>query len=401
MTLDQGGLGRRIILDCIRRAGRVSRADIADMTGISRPTVTTITAELLRAGLIEELENVVGGAQAKRGRPRVELSLRGAARLVVGIKVSSRALSIAVMDLGGEIKGELEVPLKNPEMTPQDFVDLLDKGVTTATEKAGYAPEDLSAIGIGLAGFIDASHSFVHWSPSLSTRNVSLGDMLAQKIGKPVFIDNDANLVAVAEQYFGEGRDYSDFLVVTVESGVGLAVVIDNQIFRGTRGCGAEFGHIKVQLDGALCRCGQRGCLEAYVADYALLREASISAKLSFEGPPEYRIQALLDAAEEGDPTARTIVSRAGRIFAMGLANLVNIFDPQLIILSGERMQFEHLYAEEVIASIQNSIVQVDAPAPKVVIHRWGDLMWAKGAAAYAINGVVEMAVAEIRENAK
>lgn len=400
MPLDQGGLGRRIIIDSIRRAGRVSRADLADMTGISRPTVTTVTAELMRAGLIEELSNA-NGQRAGRGRPRVELALRGAARLVAGIKVASRSLSVALMDLGGEIKGELEVPLERTELSVDELVVAIQGALARAVKNAGYAPQDLSAIGIGLAGFVDAEQGFVHWTPSLSVRNISLGKLLTTRLGCPVFLDNDANLVAVAEQYFGEGRDYSDFLVVTIESGVGLAVVLNNRIFRGTRGCGAEFGHTKVHLDGALCRCGQRGCLEAYVADYALLREAAVSSNLSEDGPPEQRVLKLLEAANKGDPTAQSIVNRAGRIFAMGLANLVNIFDPQLIILSGERMQFEHLYAEEVIESIQNSIVQVDAPAPKIVIHRWGDLMWARGAAAYAINGVVDIAVAEIRENAK
>lgn len=401
MPLDHRSHGRRIILDSIRRSQPISRAHLADVTGISRPTVTTVTAELLGAGLIEEVEQATSGLQARRGRPRVDLNLRGAAHLVAGVKVAAWALSIVLLDLGGEIKGELEVPLSAPQLSPEAFVEELAVAVFRAAENAGYSPDDLSAVGIGMSGFVDVDRSFVHWSPSLSERNVSLGGMLTERLGKPVFLDNDANLVAVAEQYFGEGRDYSDFLVVTIENGVGLGVVLDNQIYRGTRGCGAEFGHTKVQLDGALCRCGQRGCLEAYVADYALLREATVSANLVGEGPPEQKIQMLLDAAEHGDPTAQTIVNRAGRIFAMGLANLVNIFDPQLIILSGERMQFEHLYAEEVLESIRNSIVHVDAPAPKVVIHRWGDLMWARGAAAYAINGVVDMAVAEISENAK
>lgn len=401
MPLDHRSHGRRIILDSIRRAQPISRAHLADITGISRPTVTTVTAELLRAGLIEEVEQAGGGAQTRRGRPRVDLVLRGAAHIVAGVKVSAWAISIVLVDLGGEIKGELEVPLSAQQLSPKDFVEELTAAVSRAAEQSGYSRDDLSAVGIGIAGFVDVERSFVHWSPSLSERNVSLGGMLTERMGKPVFLDNDANLVAVAEQYFGEGRDYSDFLVVTIENGVGLGIVLDNEVYRGTRGCGTEFGHTKVQLDGALCRCGQRGCLEAYVADYALLREATVSSSLLGEGPPEQQIQNLLDAAENGEPTAQTIVNRAGRIFAMGLANLVNVFDPQLIIVSGERMQFEHLYAEEVLESISSSIVQVDAPAPKVVIHRWGDLMWARGGAAYAINGVVDMAVAEISENAK
>lgn len=398
---DQRGEGRRAVLDAIRRGGHVARADVASCTGISRPTVTTITAELLQAGLIEEVPKVDGAADDRaRGRPRIDLKLRGAAHLVAGVKIGTRVISIVLMDFEGRLTGEHETPLSATELAPDALLAALDVALSAAVNMAGYQRNDLSAIGIGLAGFVDPSEGFVHWSPSLTTRNLPFGDMLNQRLGVPVFLDNDVNLVAVAEQYFGLAQGVSNFLVVTIESGVGMAIVLGDEIYRGNRGCAAEFGHTKVQLDGALCRCGQRGCLEAYVADYALLREAAVLGSLNEDAPPEQRIQTILQAARNGDPMASSIVSRAGRMFAMGLANLVNVFDPQLIILSGDRMQFEHLYAEEVLDSIKSSIVRVDAKPPEVVIHRWGNLMWAKGAAAYALNGVSDLALAGIADNA-
>ena len=112
------------------------------------------------------------------------------------------------------------------------------------------------------------------------------------------------------------------------------------------------------------------------------------------------QIEALLNAARGGDATAKRIVERAGRVFALGLANLVNIFDPELIILAGEQMQFDHLYAETVIEEMRKSIVQVDKSPPEVVIHKWGNLMWAHGAAAYALDNVSELALEELGENA-
>ena len=178
-----------------------------------------------------------------------------------------------------------------------------------------------------------------------------------------------------------------------------MGIVLGDELYRGTRGCGAEFGHIKVELDGALCRCGQRGCLEAYVADYALLREAAVATDLSGSGDAR-SLDALFEAAKNGDAIAQSIFRRAGRIFAMGLANLVNIFDPQLIILSGERMQYDYLYADEVIESIRESIVQIDLPPPDIQIHKWGDQMWAKGAAAFAIEGVAKIALENLANNA-
>ena len=257
----------------------------------------------------------------------------------------------------------------------------------------------MSGVGVGLAGVVDAENGTVYWSPSLRERNINLRDILTHRLGVQTFLDNDANLVAMAEKTFGLGRDHSDFIVVTIESGVGMGIVLNGQIYRGTRGCGAEFGHTKVQLEGALCRCGQRGCLEAYVADYALVREAASVGFLDPDLPIENRVKRLLQAAKEGDPTAKTIVTRAGRMFAIGLANLVNVFDPQLIILAGEQMQFDHLYAQEVIEEMRKSIVQIDKPPPDVLIHRWDNLMWARGAAAYALDFVFDMAIRDVRDD--
>jgi predicted NBD/HSP70 family sugar kinase len=392
--------GRHILLREIERRGPIPRIDLSHNTGISRATVTTVTAELLRDGLIEEIPRDSENApDTKRGRPRVDLKIASAAHLIAGIKVSDRSISLMLVDFEGTQLAELEVPFTKSPASSKELTDLVADALAQLTALYEKSIHDLSGIGVGLAGVVDAKNGTVYWSPSLSERNINLRDILTQRLGVPTFLDNDANLVAMAEKTFGLGRDHSDFIVVTIESGVGMGIVLNGQIYRGTRGCGAEFGHTKVQLEGALCRCGQRGCLEAYVADYALVREAASVGFLDPDLPIENRVERLLEAAKNGDPTAKTIVNRAGRMFAIGLANLVNVFDPQLIILAGEQMQFDHLYAQEVIEEMRKSIVQIDKPPPDVVIHKWDNLMWARGAAAYALDFVFDMAAKEVRED--
>jgi len=395
--------GRRAIMNAIRSAGPVARIELASLTGISPASVTTITAELLRDGLIKEIARNPTHPDCKdqrRGRPRVELKLRGKAHFVAGMKIANRSISVAIVDFEGKLLGEYIAPLAHPIEAATELADRLSETLKTATQIAGIETRELSAVGVGISGVIDAERGFVYWSPSLKERNLPFRDILAARLGLDIYLDNDANLVALAEQTFGFGRGVSDFIVITIDSGVGMGIVLGGQIYRGTRGCGAEFGHTKVHLDGALCRCGQRGCLEAYVADYALLREANVGTGIqdNDKRPTDQKIETLLRAARTGDRTAKSIVDRAGRMFAMGLANLVNIFDPQLVILAGERMQLDHLYADQVIDSIRDSIVQVDRAPPEVKIHQWGDLMWAKGAAAYALGGVMENAIRESHE---
>ncbi len=391
MAGPQRTYGRRTLLAAIRKNSPIARIDLAEATGISRATVTTVTAELLRAGLIAEVADE--SDKSGRGRPRVDLKIDGAAHFIAGVKVANRSLSLVLIDFEGNQLAEVDYPLGRQTFAPDGLATALHDGLTALMGTVGKGISDLSGVGIGIAGIVDVHSGLVHWSPSLSERNVRLQARIENALGVPVFLDNDANLVAMAEKQFGVGRTAKDFIVVTIESGVGMGIVINNEIYRGTRGCGAEFGHTKVQLDGALCRCGQRGCLEAYVADYALLREAQFLNDGAGDASSEQQIEQLLTRAQQGDALASNIVNRAGRMFAMGLANIVNIFDPELIILAGERMQFDHLYAEEVLDSIKSSIVQVDQSPPEVVIHKWDDLMWAKGAAGYALEGVEEAAV--------
>ncbi|MFK7753082.1 MAG: ROK family protein [Sedimentitalea sp.] len=399
MAVLQREYGRRRLLHQIRLAGQIPRIELAESTGISRATVTTITAELLQNGLIEQVARSDIDPGATRGRPRVDLKIRGAAHLLAGVKVSHRTVSLVLLDFEGTELATLETALSAPMQSPQALADDLARAVRELAASAGHPPQAVSGVGVGIAGIVDAAQGFVYWSPSLSERNIKFGDLLGKTLGLPAFVDNDANLVAMAERAFGLGQAHSDFIVVTIESGVGMGLVIGGELYRGTRGCGAEFGHTKVHLDGALCRCGQRGCLEAYVADYALLREAQTLPGQT-PGAPDEQIQTLLKRARTGDAMAKSIVARAGRMFALGLANLVNIFDPELIILAGEQMQFDHLFGDEVMAAMQSSIVQIDKPAPKVVVHKWGNLMWARGAAAYALDNVSELALSGLGDHA-
>lgn len=221
-----------------------------------------------------------------------------------------------------------------------------------------------------------------------------LRHLLQNRLRRPVRIDNDANLLALAELWFGEGRALDNFAVVSIEHGLGMGLVIRHQLHRGGMGHGMELGHTKVQLDGALCRCGQRGCLEAYVADYALVREAHTALNLAPHGTStDEMLETLYAQAKEGNALARTIFSRAGRYLAAGLANVVTLYDPALILLSGDRLRYDFLYAEDVLSETHALTHRPGRPPTPVEIHAWGDLVWARGAGALALDFATEILV--------
>lgn len=386
-----------MVFECIRRYGPIARVDVANDTGISPATVTAIVAEMIEEGLVEESPDINADSDKKRGRPRVYLKIRGDAHLVGGLKIADRSISAVITNFEGEQIAKRETPLTKTGYETAELAECCAEAIDLTARDAGLRASALSAVGVGMAGLIDAKQGFVHWSPSLLSRNVAIAPTLSERMKTPVFVDNDANLVAMAERLFGRGRDIDNFLVVTIESGVGIGIVLEGKVYRGVRGCGAEFGHTKIQLDGALCRCGQRGCLEAYVADYALFREASVAYPDGDQMDQARAVESLIADARKGVQPAQTIVARAARMFGMGLANLVNIFDPELILLVGERMHLDHLYEEEIQNSIRNLTVEVDAPPPKIVICKWSDEMWALGAAAFAIRGVTDLSLQKRR----
>lgn len=390
---------RQQIFERVRAAGRIPRVQLARELSVSPASVTTLTSELIEAGFLEEVQ-APRGAEGGRGRPAVALGVRAAAHHVAGIKLSDREHTAVIVDFAGKrIAGEAIARQPGP-MELAGLLEATETLLNRVCAKAGLARGDLSAVGLGVPGFVDCPTGIVHWSPVLADRHVPLAAAVAGRLGLPVHVDNDANLVTLAELWFGVGRRLSDFAVVTIEHGLGMGFVLNHRIYRGARGLGMELGHTKVQLDGALCRCGQRGCLEAYVADYALVREAQTALNLPNRETQAVGalLESLYDHAKVGNTAARSIFHRAGRYLALGLSNVVNLFDPELIILSGERMRFDYLYAKETLAEMEAMILNTGRPMPRVETHAWGDLLWAHGAAALALQEVTEGLLGQTRD---
>ena len=203
--------------------------------------------------------------------------------------------------------------------------------------------------------------------------------------------------MTLAELWFGAGRALSNFAVITIEHGVGMGFVSDNRLFRGAHSMGLELGHSKVQLDGALCRCGQRGCLEAYLADYALAREAStalITPSSKRQDLNEY-LKSLDEMAKLGDQASLKIFKRAGRYLAVALSNIIHLFDPKLIILSGKPMQYECLYDEEMQIEMRSLALYKSRFDTQIEIQSWGSMVWARGATALALTELTKTIIVE------
>ena len=381
--------------DQVRANGQMPRMDVARKLNISPGSVTTITSDLIARGLLQEVEDSQRGPS--RGRPPIALRVAPQSRFVVGMKLSDERHTAVLLDLAGTIIAEAHVASASLRQSTEDMLTEVSSLMDRLLQKSGRVMSDISAVGIGLPGLVDASLGIVKWSPVMLDTDMPLRDLLAKTLGLPVSLDNDTNLLTLAELWFGAGRGISNFAVVTIERGVGMGLVLNNRLFRGALGPGMELGHTKVQLDGALCRCGQRGCLEAYVADYAIIREAGTA----FERDPRAEssavsmIETLYDEANAGNEAALAIFNRAGRFLSVGLANIVQLFDPERIILSGERMRYDYLNVDDVLSEMNSMILPAGRAPTPVDIHAWGGSVWAKGAAALALSDVTDALLGE------
>ncbi len=290
------------------------------------------------------------------------------------------------------------LPIPSATKSPDELLDEINALIDLLLAQTSFELADINAVGIGLPGLVEHQTGTVIWSPLISEREFNLNTMFEARFGVSALIDNDANVLTLAELWFGVGRGTSDFAVVTFEHGVGIGLALNNRLFRGFRGIGLELGHTKVQLDGALCRCGQRGCLEAYLADYALAREASTALGRDTRNlqSPRQLLESLNHRAKGGNITARSIFQRAGRYLSVGLANVIQLFDPELIILSGDE-RYEYLYADEVLAEMQSLTLTEGRSFARIDIHTFGDLFWARGATALGLTAITESALGEAR----
>ncbi len=376
---------RQQIFEHIRAQGIATRAEITRALNVSAASVTQLTADLIGRGLLEEVED--SAREATRGRPPTALRVVPGAGRVIGLRLGDVANTAVLTDFAGNELGTVATPTRPHKRRLSEAVTEVESVVGRALDDAGLDRGCIDAVGLGVAGLVDHPSGTLAWSPFMAGRNVALKAALEDRLGLRVHVDNDVNVLSLAELWFGAGRAMSDFAVVTIEQGVGMGLVLGNRLYRGSRGMGLELGHTKVQLDGALCRCGQRGCLEAYIADYALVREAATALDRPFQNlqSPQDTLDALYREAKGGDAGAQEIFHRAGRYLALGLSNVVQLFDPELIVLSGARMQFDYLYADEVLAEMQALTLDDGRPPCRVEIHAWGDLVWARGAAALAL----------------
>lgn len=376
-------INQALVLGAVRREGSISRTDIATVTGLSAPTVSGITSELIERGLLFEAST---GASAGGRRP-ILLELNASAGFAIGAKVTDREVIGVLTDLNAWVVARATVQLAGT--TAQDVVDAVAKLSSRLARKAAGSP--VYGVGIGLAGVIDRRAGTVRHATYFEWRSVDLAGLVSARTGLSVVIDNDINALVANERWFRHGRDIENLLVVSLGRGVGLGMVLDGRVYRGSIGGAGEFGHVNVDPQGAVCACGKRGCLEALIADPAL--EGQLAAAGC--GPLRDAYQRAMSAP---DGPEAAILSAAARTLGRALANLVNVLNPDRIVLTGEGVRLVEVTGEQLRASIAEHIFDGLSDELEIVVQPWDDEDWARGAAAVLLGELFQPALRRIDE---
>ncbi|MEZ0075737.1 ROK family protein [Planotetraspora sp. GP83] len=323
---------RSVVLTKIYSEGPLSRHDLTRLTALSQASVSTLVAELLEEGLVEE----AGLVESDGGRPRTLLRVSPAYGHVIGVDVGETRIQVELFDLSMTALAKTDCPIEPGRMDPAEVVGHVLDGMGSVTGQAGVAESALLGVGMAVSGVVDQGDDGLVHAQTLGWDGVPLRAMLRAGTSVPIHIDNGAKTLGQAEMWFGAGRGAQHAVIALVGSGVGAAVVAGGMSYRGARSSAGEWGHTTLVFGGRLCRCGARGCLEAYVgAEGVLDRFREANRGRPAEGADEESAIGALMAAADESRTARRVLSETVEYLGAGIASLINLFNPERIILGG------------------------------------------------------------------
>jgi predicted NBD/HSP70 family sugar kinase len=360
---------RRVLAELRDRSGEsVSQADLVRKTGLASGTVSTIVRDLAAAGIVTTI--------AGSGRRGTAVRLAHGAGLVAGIDFGHHHVAAAIGDMAGSVLGEARRPL-DPHHEATAGLMIAKELIDSLVREAGADPQSIRNIGLGLpapiANDIVMSSAILPGWVGLNAR-----DKAAEVLRAPVLIENDANLGALAEWRHGRGRGHRNIVFVKASSGLGAGLILDGELFRGANGTAGEIGHVTLDERGPLCRCGSRGCLEAYVSSRTALA-------LMDEHMPGADLDAVIAAAKSGDAAAGRVIEDAGLHLGWGLATLVNLIAPDVVIIGGDMARAGDLLFEPALTGVRRHALP-DADPTEVVAAQLGERASLIGALTLAID---------------
>jgi len=385
------------VLNLIRHRGAVSRISLARHADLAPSTITVITRRLIRSGLVKEASK----AFAVHGRRATQLVINSDAYYALAVDLGRSVGRVAIVNLAGELVRQAVIPTKHLDRTT--LGDQLASALWQFVEASGVSWRKVCGVGVGTRGFVDQA-GLTFRSPVVFgwAEAVSLGPPLERTLGLPVIMENDMRAAALGEQLYGAARGLNGPMIyVTISDGVGAGIVIDGKVYRGAVGTAGEFGHITVDANGQACSCGNRGCIENFASVPAIIdaflhrrtQDGDLSAvngqpveAATWPEQPEEQLQAIVRAARAGDPVATAVLEEAGHRLGQGIVGLVNLLDPQIIVLGRQAGVMGDILLNAVRETVAERTQMTLFDPNRIVLSKLGENGELKGLAALVVD---------------
>lgn len=372
-----------LILKLIRERGTISRIDLAKETGLTAATVTNLTAELIDNKLVEEFNTGVSTG----GRKPILLKINSSEFCIASASINSDKVEFAVSDFCAKIIFYRHMKINN-DATPEYCVDFIIKSLKKFTSENSTR---VIGMGIGIHGIVDSVEGISVYAPNLRWRDANIRNLVAKHTDIPIFIDNDVRLMALAEMWFGQSKNTDNFVFLYVGAGVGSAIVINKTLMRGATDAAGEIGHTVIDIDGPVCECGKRGCLQAFVNEAAMrgfLKDNLDKTEILDENSTG---DDIVDAyLNNSDKAATAVLNNEIKYLSLGISNIINVFNPQLVVLSSNIKNFDIAVAGKLSSEVDKLSMANGADVCNIVYSNLGTRAVLNGATAMVLNSVYE-----------
>ncbi len=393
------------LLKLIDQRGEISRSDLVELTGYSTFLVSKMCDELLGEKLVCE----TGPGSSTGGRPPTLISVNPDLGVLAGVHVGTVNARIVITDMTGKVLA-YQKAATNADAGPQVAVPRLIALLEETLRRAGAGRERLRGIGLGISGVLDPeTGTTLFWPKVPQWVNVPVRDMFAERFGSFVKAADSPRTMALAERRYGAGSGAGEFVYVTVGAGTGAALFLNGALYTGANGFAGEFGHLSLDLNGPLCSCGNRGCLETYVSASVLIRKAqhAVSQGMAIqlwqltEGAVErISLELIARAAREGDRFSLALLSDAGTHLGAGIVGLINLLNPALIVIGGGvAAAAGEFFMPALERVVRERALARPAVETRIQLSTIDETDWARGAALLATEHALEQALFESLPN--
>ena len=388
-------INQSIVLNIIRNYGPISRADIAKKTKLSSTTISTLADDLIKQEYLEE----IGEGKSSGGRRPILLKFNPASHFVIGVELEGKNISVAVTDLKINIINKLTEEIKNSDESW--VVDKIINLVQQVIEKSRVKFEEIVGMGVGATGLIDTKRGIIRQAVNLNWKDVPLKDLIEDSFDEvPIYMDNIANVAALGEKWAGAGKEAKNLIYIRIGTGIGAGIILNGTIYEGSNGNAGEIGHMTIEPNGPRYRCGNRGCLEALASGSAIAKRAiteilggrdTLIEKLTNGSIEEITAKIVAEAAKKGDKLALEIWKEIGEYLGIAIANLINIYNPEIIVIGGGVAQAGGLLFESIKRTVKKRALPGPAKIAKIVSSQLGENVSTIGAASLALEKIFKV----------